>query len=120
MVYFVQCQDSGAIKIGYTGRSIPKRMAELLACRGKRRAELQLLGSIDGSKSTEREMHARWATWRMRSRHPLFGGEAFYPSDELLSFLSSLPKQPKFVMTKAPIKPWGRRVVSSKRGELSL
>lgn len=81
-VYFVQEGSDGAIKIGYA-RGVASRLALLQA--GNPRP-LRLLAAIQGARSVEYELHARFAYLR------LFG-EWFSPGSELVDFISGLADQ---------------------------
>ncbi len=78
MVYFIRLPNSG-IKIGFT-RSLKQRLQALLAEYGP---PIDVLGIIDGGRAKEREMHERFAAYRIE------GIERFRESSEMIDFIRS-------------------------------
>ncbi len=62
-VYFIQADENGPIKIGYTADDPKKRLGQLQTGNA---SALKLLGAIKGTSSRERELHAALAEWRMQ------------------------------------------------------
>ena len=62
-VYFIQADDNGPIKIGFTADDPKKRIAQLQTGNA---STLKLLGFVKGSTSKERELHAALSEWRMQ------------------------------------------------------
>jgi hypothetical protein len=83
-VYFFNCQGANAIKIGRSDDPT----ARLAACQTGCPLPLTLLGSIPGRLSTERELHARFASLRIH-------GEWFRAETELVEFIGeALARRP--------------------------
>lgn len=76
MVYFVRRPTDGMVKIGTTQR-LAFRLPQLESDEGCR---LEVLGVTDGSYTTERALHRRFAELRR-------DGEWFAPGDSLLAFI---------------------------------
>jgi hypothetical protein len=77
VIYFLQSVNGGPIKIGCT-TNLPVRVAQLEATYGQ---PLALLGSREGDRKTEAEIHAKFA-------HLRFGKtEQFRPAADLMSFI---------------------------------
>jgi hypothetical protein len=84
MVYFIQCGESGPIKIGNTKVAIEDRIYQIqVNCP----FELNLLRVLNGNY-TESEIHMRFEEDRIR-------GEWFKPSQKLISFINKPNKKPK-------------------------
>lgn len=62
-VYFIQADESGPIKIGFTTGDPRHRLSALQAGNP---AALKLLGAIKGSSAREREFHTTFAEWRLQ------------------------------------------------------
>lgn len=62
-VYFIQADESGPIKIGFTSGSPQARLAQLQTGNP---AALKLLGAIKGSTAKERELHTSLSEWRLQ------------------------------------------------------
>lgn len=65
-VYFLENVETGRIKVGFTTGSVSSRVAQLQTGSD---CELRLLGVIvadDGTGTTERQLHLRFAEWRHR------------------------------------------------------
>lgn len=75
-VYFIQAGEE-AIKIGW-GKEPLKRLAGIQV---HNHLPVRLLGTIPGDQATEREMHARFAAYRLR-------GEWFQLAPPLLAFIA--------------------------------
>lgn len=86
VVYFVQAQHTGLIKIGFTGRLF-ERVREIAAEYGP----VELLGWDGGTSTDERRQHWWWAQdW--------YSGEWFSPSPELVEYARAHgPTQPYLV-----------------------
>jgi hypothetical protein len=73
MVYFIS--DGQLIKIGYS-KNVNKRIKQLSTGNGRK---LFLLGTIDGDKNREKEIHKQFKS---------SNGEWFTVTDDLLSFIN--------------------------------
>jgi hypothetical protein len=74
MVYFVQDERGGPIKIGYCGEGqAARRLAQIQT---HNPSPLRMTRVIQGDRGVERELHKRFADLRIR-------GEWFYPATEL-------------------------------------
>lgn len=82
MIYFIQMNDDGPIKIG-VANDLSARLSNL-QCGNP--YPLKLLGCLTGGYKKEKELHEQFKEHRMR-------GEWFHPSEELLR-LASLAKSP--------------------------
>src|SRR5258705_9513139 len=79
-VYFVTCERSWfPIKIGFA-KSVPNRMRALLVGFPY---EIKLLAVIRGDRALERELHARFAQWRL-------SGEWFDRTPALTDYIARL------------------------------
>ena len=85
MIYFVRGQRSGMVKIGYTAR-LKGRLGALQTGSPE---SLELVGFIDGDRTTERELHERFKDARAH-------GEWFHPRKELSDFLGTIRSAPRF------------------------
>jgi hypothetical protein len=77
VIYFVQAEDGGPIKIGTTG-NLAKRFAELSQVLGR---PVRVLGCLEGSFPEEHAIHVRFA-------HLRGPGECFDPAPELLAYIA--------------------------------
>jgi uncharacterized protein YozE (UPF0346 family) len=82
-IYFVQHGETGAIKIGYTTLMIEKRIASLQTAAS---APLKLLATLSGDRTTERDLHQRFAVHRR-------SGEWFDPHPDIIAFVSILTRE---------------------------
>lgn len=81
LVYFVQAGTDGPIKIGYTrSAAVTRRIGEIQVGSA---AKIDLLGCMPGDRAKEAEIHARFASARIR-------GEWFHPTAELLNAISEM------------------------------
>lgn len=80
-VYFIQGENGGAIKIGYT-YNIDQRIASLQTGYPDK---LLVLADIPGDEVVESELHKIFSEYKLR-------GEWFKPSDELISFIRHIRK----------------------------
>ncbi len=78
VVYFVQRESDGAIKIGFSG-CFEYRLNNLKSTTGEK---FKILGIIEGDREIEKEMHLKFGNSRIL-------GEWFKPSDSLLSYIIS-------------------------------
>ena len=79
MIYFVQAEGIGHIKIGFTdGEDVNGRIATLQTASPVR---LRLLGAIPGGMEEEKDLHRRFAAARVQ-------GEWFKPVAELLALIA--------------------------------
>jgi hypothetical protein len=80
-VYFAQCGVDGPIKIGWTAGPVESRLRQLQVGSPE---ELRLLGILHTEEAAEleRELHERFATYRVR-------GEWYRPEGELEAFLQT-------------------------------
>lgn len=74
-VYFAQARTTGQIKIGFS-IDVSRRIRQI-------RPLSDLLATVDGGRTVEREMHDRFDHLRV-------AGEWFSPGDDLLEFIGSL------------------------------
>jgi hypothetical protein len=84
MIYFVQGYN-GAIKIGWAD-NVDRRVAELQSASP---VELKELGRMHGSNVKEKELHTRFARYRIR-------GEWFEPAEELLEYIKHNTQRGKY------------------------
>lgn len=84
MIYFIQEEASGAIKIGYSGN--PDRRLSILQTGHV--GKLGLLAVMGGTVDDEQALHGRFSSCHLR-------GEWFHPSPDLTDFISALPKPEK-------------------------
>jgi hypothetical protein len=83
VIYFIE-DGLGRIKIGFTDGDPYVRLQDLQTGSS---VPLRLIGSMAGNKDTEKDLHRRFAAWRV-----LFAGqEWFTPTDELMDLIQ--PKQ---------------------------
>jgi hypothetical protein len=82
-IYFMQGDDGGPIKIGRTQKNPKFRLSEVNI--GYPFGVLGFCGLVRGKKATERGVHRRFNSYRLR-------GEWFKPSAELLTYILSLPE----------------------------
>jgi hypothetical protein len=79
MIYFIQAELIGRIKIGFTRKpDLGPRLCELQTASP---VKLQILAAIPGDKLTEKELHERFHHCRVQ-------GEWFDPSPELVRFIA--------------------------------
>lgn len=78
-VYFAQCGEEGPVKIGWTAGPVEARLRQLQVGSPE---ELRLLGTLhtEDAAELERELHGRFASYRVR-------GEWYQAEGELLAFL---------------------------------
>lgn len=82
MIYFIQAEGVGAIKIGFVEGDDPaKRLSDLQVGSP---CKLSLLGTLPGGRDTEGELHRKFA-WAHSH------GEWFRPVPELLDFIGRQP-----------------------------
>lgn len=79
-VYFIHSKATKAIKIGYSAHSPKVRLRELQTATAEK---LSLLGWIAGSRDDERDLHQRFAEYRIR-------GEWFRYTGELIDYVEAL------------------------------
>lgn len=84
-VYFIQADEDGPIKIGFTADDPKKRLNQLQTGNP---ATLKLLGAIKGSIAREREFHADLAEWRLQ-------GEWFQPHPTVLTAVQTALDDPQ-------------------------
>ena len=82
-VYFISSDDK--IKIGYT-KNIKRRLKQLQTSNS---SQLLLLGYIEGDKDVEKQLHKRFAQYRIRKN-----GEWFNCSDEILDYINEYNLEP--------------------------
>lgn len=92
-VYFIQCRETGLIKIGHTDSTSIRRAIQLTGVRGGTSITATILGELSGGRDRERALHRRFAAdlaggWP--SGGPV-GRECFRPSEALLAFIARLP-----------------------------
>ena len=81
-VYFFT--NGANIKIGYTKLNIEKRLKQLYP-----------LGFVSGNKSLEKELHQKFAKFRIRNN-----GEWFYPDQSLIDYINSVNEIPNTCVLK--------------------
>jgi len=82
VVYFIQQENTeGLIKIGFTSKSVEKRLKSLKTATPY---NLKVLKTIDGGEDKEKQMHERFKKHRVNPK-----SEWFYPSRELLTFIAT-------------------------------
>lgn len=74
-VYFIQADQDGPIKIGFTSDKPEKRLSQLQTGNA---SALKLLGAINAPASRERQFHAELSEWRLQ-------GEWFAPHPTVLA-----------------------------------
>lgn len=80
VIYFIQAELTGLVKIGWTSFDPMSRLAKLSTGSG---SPLKLLGQTIGDKKLERALHKLFAAHRQHR-------EWFSPAPELLSFIGHL------------------------------
>lgn len=85
MIYFAKLSENGPIKIGYT-RNLQSRMGGLKA---QFRISPIVLGTADGDRNTEKELHAKFEHLRYSDSFYV-GREWFQPQEELLSEIEAI------------------------------
>ena len=85
LVYFIGCEEAGAIKIGFTGGRVYERLNQAqVNCP----LALTLMAGIEGTLADEIALHARFAQDHLR-------GEWYRASFELLDHIKQFPKPEK-------------------------
>ena len=79
VVYFVQKESGGSIKIGFSA-DLPARMESLQVSSDER---LVVLAALRGSMELEHELHEKYAHLRLQ-------GEWFIPADDLVKFIRNI------------------------------
>jgi hypothetical protein len=79
-IYFVQSVSDKCIKIGFTTRSVQKRIAEMQTGHAGKLIELCVL---HGTRDLEGQLHNQFKNYRVN-------GEWFMPNPELLNYISSI------------------------------
>ena len=74
-VYFIQADENGPIKIGFTSGDPQRRLNQLQTAHP---AALRLIGAIKGTTAQERELHKRLSEWRLK-------GEWFEPHPSVMA-----------------------------------
>ena len=80
------------IKIGYTKLNIEKRLKQLNTGSD---TQLYPLGFVSGNKSLEKELHWKFAKFRIRNN-----GEWFYPDQSLIDYINSVNEIPNTCVLK--------------------
>lgn len=80
MIYFIQQNKNGPIKIGYTA-NLKQRMVAIQVCNHDK---LMLLGTVGGERYIEKQIH-------QHLRFHYIGGEWFRPSAFVLEYIYSFP-----------------------------
>lgn len=62
-VYFIQADENGPIKIGFTADDPQRRLNQLQTGNA---SALKLLGAINGTTARERQFHADLSEWRLQ------------------------------------------------------
>lgn len=79
LVYFIQGDNSGAVKIGIT-TDLDRRLRELQVATAE---TLAVIGQVPGGREMERELHERFKDQRLT-------GEWFVPSGDLLAYIATV------------------------------
>ena len=87
-VYFIT--DGINIKIGFTSKSIKKRLKQLQTGNDK---PLYILGYISGTKETESNLHKLFHQERIR-----YNGEWFAPSEFILDYINRYNEKPNTII----------------------
>ena len=88
-IYFIQCQDTGPIKIGYA-TNVKRRFSEIqVNCP----YTLKLLAFAPGSKLWEDALHQEYRKINTR-------GEWFLPTEKLMSHINEIRKRKEFLNAK--------------------
>jgi hypothetical protein len=109
-VYFVQAGEDGPIKIGFAA-DVRKRLSGLqVNCP----ARIRPLGMVDGDKSTERQLHSRFAHLRVC-------GEWFTPAPELLALIAEAdPFPPRHSAFVCPVgRQWTLDEIVARAGSVT-
>lgn len=106
MIYFIQGEKTGLIKIGMANDVVHRPAALQLGSPDK----LTILGVIEDADG-DHKYHARFALdW--------FHSEWFYPSSELMSFISRIPESKYIGFCRLAESPSASRVLVEKFGRL--
>lgn len=95
MIYFIQCQSTQLIKIGFTEGDPEHRLGSLQTGSA---AGLLLLFTMPGGRDQEKELHKQFLASRER-------GEWFRPTHEVLSFIVGESAKGGFDKGKASVPP---------------
>lgn len=100
MIYFIQREDNGYIKIGYS-KDVPTRMLSL-----RMYTRLTLLGQCEGDVEFEQGLHRKFNKFRVH-------GEWFHPSPGILDFIAqnTVPGDVKSVSAKKRGATKGRKPI---------
>lgn|SRR5574343_839653 len=79
MIYFIQANGNGPIKIGYTDNDIKER---LLALQTSSPYKLKVLAVMQGSMDAEQMLHELFSKYRLE-------GEWFSPNEVLIDFIKT-------------------------------
>lgn len=93
-VYFIQSGQDGPIKIGFTQNVLSR----FRALHTSSPLALRLLGAIPGSRATEKELHRRFSSERIR-----LNAEWFTPSPELLEMIQTAEMPLEFDQNGIPL-----------------
>ena len=80
MIYFIEMEKSGFIKIGYTAGNAERRMAQLQTGQP---LKLKLLGTIPGEREGEIGLHREFEEFRIN-------GEWFIPNEYLITIIDEM------------------------------
>ncbi len=83
-VYFIQADENGPIKIGFTSDDPKRRLNQLQTGNA---STLKLLGAIRGNSTRERQFHTELAEWRLQ-------GEWFESNPKVLAAVESALSSP--------------------------
>jgi|HubBroStandDraft_6_1064221.scaffolds.fasta_scaffold16635_6 hypothetical protein len=92
MIYFIRDTVSGYIKVGFS--LCPEYRFKDIQSTSP--SELVLVGTVDGDKHGERELHRRYREYRVR-------GEWFRPGGDLALLDERLPTPSRVVRRKVPV-----------------
>ena len=113
IVYFMQRERDGIIKIGTT-RNIRSRKAMLQAAE---RAHYVVLGYLKGSLDLERELQVRFREYGVQPPHQSARKvvERFLPAQEILDFIANETRHPSELAWQTRL-PYKYKVVKYKKG----
>jgi site-specific recombinase XerD len=97
-IYFSQAGENGPIKIGRSV-DVDRRAADIQVSSAEK---LRVLATISSDPALERELHQRFAAFRLN-------GEWFSPAEPLIAFIDSLPKQGAASISSVRAKLFARR-----------
>ena len=92
MIYFIQVENNGPIKIGFTANQINQRLQSLQTSSPNK---LDILGCIDGEIDREKLIHEKFKEYHIRN-------EWFIPAKEIIRYIISNSIEPTDFETEYP------------------